>query len=220
MLFHNRQDAGKQLAQHLKTYRNQPDVLVLGLPRGGVPVAYEVARELNAPLDVFLVRKLGVPKQPELAMGAIASGGVRILNQMLIDSLDISKREIEAVAEAEQLELARREQLYRPNLPPLDVQNRTVIVVDDGLATGATMHVAAVALRRQKPRKLIAAVPVSSPQICDPFQLEVDEAICAETPQPFYSVGLWYDKFEQTTDAEVRDLLNRANNQQLSQTNS
>lgn len=219
MLFHDRQDAGKKLAQKLKSYRNQPDVLVLGLPRGGVPVAYEVARELNAPLDVFLVRKLGAPKQPELAMGAIATGGVRVLNNTLIDHLDVSEREIEAVAEAEQIELARREELYRPNLPPLEVENRTVILVDDGLATGATMRVAAVALRKQKPRQLIAAVPVSSPSICDPYTLEVDKAICAETPQPFYSVGLWYDKFEQTSDAEVRELLSRANQQQFSVAN-
>ena len=185
-------------------------MLVLGLPRGGVPVAYEVAKSLNAPLDVFLVRKLGVPNQKEFAMGAIASGGVRILNQEVVESLHISEEAIARVAAQEQRELERREYAYRGERPPLDLGDRTIILVDDGLATGATMHAASIAIRQQQPKQIIAAVPVSAPKTCDKFQVEVDEIICAETPSPFVAVSRWYKKFSQTTDAEVRDLLQRA----------
>jgi putative phosphoribosyl transferase len=215
MLFRDRTDAGQRLAKKLKDYTNRPDVLVLGLPRGGVPVAYEVAKALNAPLDVFLVRKLGVPGHEELAMGAIASGGVRILNEEIVSSLYLSEEAIDRIAAKEQQELERRERVYRGNRPPLDVRDRTVILVDDGLATGATMRAAARSLRQQHPKRIIAAVPVSAPEICKEFKVEVDELICAETPRPFYAVGLWYERFSQTTDVEVRDLLERAADEQF-----
>ena len=210
MLFKNRTEAGQKLAQELKAYANRPDVLVLGLPRGGVPVAFEVAKALNAPLDVFLVRKLGVPGHEELAMGAIASGGVPILNKETVKSLHLSQEAIARTAAQEQRELERREWAYRGKQPPLVLSDRTVILVDDGLATGATMHAAAIAIRQQHPKRIVAAVPVSAPETCDELQLEVDEIICAETPRPFYAVGLWYKEFSQTTDAEVQDLLQRA----------
>ncbi|MEB3830896.1 phosphoribosyltransferase [Phormidium sp. CCY1219] len=214
MLFRDRMHAGQVLARKLRQYANRSDVLVLGLPRGGVPVAYEVAREIDAPLDVFLVRKLGVPHHRELAMGAIASGGVRVLNEDVVNSLRVKQKAIDRVAAEEDKELKRREQAYRGNLPPLDLRDRTVILVDDGLATGASMHVAAIAARQQHPAKLIAAVPVGAPETCDRFRMEVDEIICAETPDPFLAVGVWYDNFSQTTDAEVRKLLDRASHQQ------
>ncbi len=210
MLFRDRTEAGKKLAQKLKAYANRPDVLVLGLPRGGVPVAFEVAMTLNAPLDVFLVRKLGVPGRTEFAMGAIASCGVRILNRKIIEERNISEEAIERAAAQEQRELSRREYAYRGDRPLLDLSDRTVILVDDGIATGATMLAATVAVRQKHPKHLLAAVPVSAPEICHEFQLEVDEIICAETPKPFNSVGLWYENFSQTTDAEVRNLLQRA----------
>jgi putative phosphoribosyl transferase len=206
--------AGQVLARKLRPYANRSDVLVLGLPRGGVPVAYEVAREIDAPLDVFLVRKLGVPHHRELAMGAIASGGVRVVNKDVVNSLRVKEKAIDRVAAEEDKELKRREQAYRGNLPPLDLRDRTVILVDDGLATGASMHVAAIAARQQHPAKLIAAVPVGAPETCDRFRMEVDEIICAETPDPFLAVGVWYDNFSQTSDAEVRKLLDRASHQQ------
>lgn len=210
MLFQDRTEAGQRLAQQLKAYANRQDLLVLGLPRGGVPVAFEVAKALNAPLDVFLVRKLGVPGHEELAMGAIASGGVRILNQEVVENLHISEEIIDRVAATEQQELERREHAYRDDRPPLDLSDRTVILVDDGLATGATMRVAVVAIRQQHPKQIIAVVPVSSPEICDELRVEVDKIICAETPRPFVAVGLWYKKFSQTTDAEVQNLLKQA----------
>ena len=210
MLFRDRSEAGQKLAQKLKAYANRQDVLVLGLPRGGVPVAFEVAQALNAPLDVFLVRKLGVPGQEEFAMGAIASGGVRILNQKVITGLNISSEAIARTAAQEQRELERREYLYRGDRPPLDVRDRTVILVDDGLATGATMHAAAIAIRKKQPKQIIAAVPVSAPEACDKLQVEVDEIICAETPRPFIAVGVWYQNFSQTTDAQVQNLLQMA----------
>ena len=210
MLFQDRTEAGKRLAQKLKAYANRQDVMVLGLPRGGVPVAFEVAKALNAPLDVFLVRKLGVPGHEELAMGAIASGGVRILNKEVVKNLHVTEEAIARVAAQEQRELERREYAYRGERPPLDVGEHTVILVDDGLATGATMHAAAIAIRQQNPKRIVAAVPVSAPETCDELQVEVDEIICAETPKPFLAVGLWYKEFSQTTDAEVRDLLQRA----------
>ena len=214
MLFKTRKEAGQRLTSDLKEYANRPDVIVLGLPRGGVPVAYEVARGLNAPLDVWLVRKLGAPGHEELAMGAIASGDTRILNKDVVRSLDVSKQAIDKVAAKEQQELERREKAYRGDLPPLELRDRTVLLVDDGLATGASMHAAAVALRQHDPKEIVAAVPVAAPETCQEFKIKVDKIICSETPQPFYAVGLWYDKFDQTTDQEVRDLMQRAASQQ------
>lgn len=210
MLFQDRADAGRVLATKLAAFADRPDVLVLGLPRGGVPVAYEVARALRAPLDVFLVRKLGVPGQPELAMGAIASGGVRVLHDNVLKALSITEQEIDAVTAEEAEELDRRERLYRGGRPPLDVRGRTVILVDDGLATGSSMRAAVEALRRMNPLRIVVAVPVGSPDTCGALLEEADEVVCAETPDPFYAVGIWYDDFSQTTDEEVRELLERA----------
>lgn len=210
MIFKDRTAAGQFLAAKLRAYANRPDVLVLALPRGGVPVAFEVAKALNAPLDVFVVRKLGVPGQEELAMGAIASGGVRVLNDELVQGLHLSEAAINGVAAKEQQELERRECLYRDNRPFPTVHGRTAILVDDGLATGATMRAAIVALRQQQAGRIVVAVPVSSPETCRQIQAMVEEIICAETPHPFHSVGLWYDNFSQTTDEEVRDLLKQA----------
>jgi putative phosphoribosyl transferase len=208
--FRDRSDAGQRLAGKLMEYAHQPDLLVLALPRGGVPVAYEVARALDAPLDVFLVRKLGVPGHEELAMGAIATGGVRVLNREVVNMLRIPPPVIDAVAAKEQQELERRERAYRGDRPEPDVRGRTVILVDDGLATGSTMRAAAEALREEGAERLIVAVPVAPPETCGAFQSEVDEIICAITPEPFYGVGMWYEDFTQTTDEEVRDLLARA----------
>ena len=213
VIFRDRTDAGRKLAARLKKYAGRTDVLVLALPRGGVPVAYEVAKELGAPLDVFLVRKLGVPGQEELAMGAIASGGVRVLNEDVISYLGIPGEVIDIVAADERTELERRERAYRNGRPPPDVNGRVVILIDDGLATGSTMRAAAAALRAQKPARIVVAVPVAAPETCEQFKSEVDEVICAVTPQPFRGVGLWYRDFSQTTDEEVRELLARANPQ-------
>lgn len=207
MRFRDRTEAGKQLAEKLLEYRDQPDVLVLALPRGGVPVAFEVAQVLHAPLDVFIVRKLGVPGQEELAFGAIATGGVRVLNQTIIKRFQITPEEVEAVTTVEQDELKRRQRLYRGDRPLPEMRDHTIILVDDGLATGATMHAAVVAIRQQEPARLIVGVPISSPETCAAFQDEVDEIICAVTPEPFYAVGLWYEDFPQVTDAEVHNLL-------------
>jgi predicted phosphoribosyltransferase len=215
MLFRNRTDAGRQLAAKLAAYADRPAVLVLALPRGGVPVAFEVARALHAPLDVFLVRKLGVPGHEELAMGALATGGVRVLNQDVVRALGIPEGEIDAVAAEEQRELERREREYRGNRPAPDVRDRTVILIDDGLATGSTMRAAVAALRQQRPARIVVAVPVGAPDTCDEFRAEADEAVCARTPEPFYAVGLWYDDFSQTTDEEVRQLLQRAAEEQV-----
>ena len=214
MIYRDRTEAGKRLAAQLTDYADRSDVLVLALPRGGVPVAYEVAKALNAPLDIFLVRKLGVPGHEELAMGAIASGGVRVINNNVVDYLRIPRKVIDAVAADEQRELERRESAYRGHRPAPDVRGRTVILVDDGLATGSTMRAAAAALRKQQPARLIVAVTVSSPQTCDEFREEVDEIVCAVTPEPFRGVGQWYEDFSQTTDEEVRDLLERAAHEQ------
>jgi putative phosphoribosyl transferase len=208
--FRDRSDAGRQLAAKLAEYADRPDVLVLALPRGGVPVGYEVARELGAPLDVFLVRKLGVPGYEELAMGAVATGGVRVLNDQVVRALGIPDYVIDAVAEWEEQELARRERLYRGDRPPPDVRGKTVILVDDGLATGAMMNAAVQALREQQPARIVVAVPTASPETCERLKKEVDDVICAVTPEPFYAVGLWYENFSQTTDEEVRELLARA----------
>lgn len=212
--FRDRHDAGRQLAAKLIAYVNQPDVVVLGLPRGGIPVAAEVARALNAPLDAFLVRKLGVPGHEELAMGAIASGGVRVLNEDVVDPLAIPASVIDAVEATERRELARRERLYRGTQPPPQVEDHTVILVDDGLATGSTMRAAARALRQLRPARLIAAVPVGSQSVCASLRDVVDDVVCAEMPDPFYAVGIWYEDFGQTTDAEVQEDLRRASEQQ------
>ena len=207
--FRDRTDAGRRLAVELQEYAKRPDVIVLALPRGGVPVAYKVAQALGAPLDVFVVRKLGLPMHPEFAIGAIASGGVRVLDRETLRRFGVSAEELAAVTAAEERELARREQRYRDGRPFPDVAGKKVILIDDGLATGATMAAAAVALRTQGPAKLIVAVPVSSPETCDAFRSLVDDIVCAVTPEPFYAVGLWYKDFSQTTDEEVHELLAR-----------
>ena len=210
--FADRLEAGKRLADALiaRGYDRKGDLLILALPRGGVPVAYEVARRLDAPLDVFLVRKLGVPGHEELAMGAIASGGVVVLNQAVIDYARIRRDEIERVAEQERAELERREREYRGSQPPPAIEEKTVILIDDGLATGASMRAATEAVRRLKPAALVVAVPVAAPETCKQFRGEVDDVVCAVTPEPFSAVGMWYEDFSQTTDHEVRDLLARA----------
>ncbi len=208
--FRNRREAGRLLAARLDAYANRPDVLVLALPRGGVPVAYEVARALRVLLDIFLVRKLGIPGYEELAMGAIATGGVRVLNDQLVRALHISDQMIEAVAAREQKELVRREHIYRGDRPPRELRGRTVILVDDGLATGATIYAAIKALREQQAARIVVAVPIASPESCEEMRKEVDDIICAITPAPFHAVGLWYEDFSQTTDEEVRDLLARS----------
>lgn len=210
MLFRDRAEAGRMLAKKLMKYAGRPDVLVLALPRGGVPVAYEVARALHAPLDIFLVRKLGLPGREELAMGAIASGGVLVLNNDVVRALNIPEHVMQSVAEEERLELQRRERLYRGDRPAVNVRGRTVILIDDGLATGSSMRAAMAALRQQGPARIVVAVPVGPPETCAEFQGEADEAVCALTPEPFYAVGLWYQNFSQTTDEEVRELLERA----------
>jgi putative phosphoribosyl transferase len=210
MKYRNRTEAGRLLANKLRAYANRADILVLGLPRGGVPVAFEVAQALDAPLDVFLVRKLGVPGHEELAMGAIASGGVRVLNQSVVDNLHIPNKVIDAVAADEQQELERRARLYRGDRPPPDVRQRVVILIDDGLATGSTMHAAARALRSQNPAAIVVAVPVAAEDICKEFRGVVDEVICAYTPEPFFAVSIWYEDFAQTSDEKVRELLVRA----------
>ncbi|MBG1265045.1 phosphoribosyltransferase [Nostoc sp. WHI] len=210
MLFKNRRVAGQSLVKELVAYANRPDVLVLGLPRGGVPVAFEVAKALNAPLDVLVVRKLGVPDQEELAMGAIASGGVRIVNEYIINLVNISDEVIARVTVQEERELERRERLYRGNCPLRDLQGRTVILVDDGLATGATMWAAVVAVRKQQPAQIVIAVPVGVSETCHELKTEVDKIVCLSTPRPFHSVGRWYENFPQTTDKEVRELLAKA----------
>jgi putative phosphoribosyl transferase len=208
--FRDRHDAGRQLADKLRPYANRRDVLVLALPRGGVPVGYEVAEALNVPLDVFLVRKLGVPGHEELAMGAIASGGVRVLNEELVRSLRVPASAVEAITAAEQRELARRERLYRGDRPPPAVRGRTVILVDDGLATGSTMRAAVEALRMEGAAHIVAAVPVGAPATCRELRDLADEVVCAITPEPFFAVGLWYEEFDQTSDREVQTLLAKA----------
>jgi predicted phosphoribosyltransferase len=205
--FRDRAEAGQLLAQQLTLYAGRRDVLVLALPRGGVPVAYEVARALGVPLDVFVVRKLGVPGHKELAMGAIASGGVCVLNDDVVRELRIPRRIIETVVARELLELERRECIYRSDRSAPDVRGRTVILVDDGLATGSTMRAAVAALRRLGPAKIVVAVPTAAPSTCEELRHEADECVCEITPDPFYAVGLWYEDFSQTTDDEVRELL-------------
>jgi predicted phosphoribosyltransferase len=213
-VFLDRADAGRRLATRLSDYANDPDVIVLALPRGGVPVAAEVAEALHAPLDVFLVRKLGVPGHAELAMGAIASGGVRVLNEDVIETVRIPEEVIDQVAEGEAQELERRERLYRGNRPPLDARGKTVILIDDGLATGASMRAAVAGIRRHAPKKVIVAVPVAAPSTCEEIGRQADEIVCALTPEPFLAVGLWYEHFDQTTDEEVREWLERSSRSQ------
>jgi predicted phosphoribosyltransferase len=210
--FRDRTEAGRLLAEKLKCYANRPDVIVLALPRGGVPVASEVARALAVPLDVLIVRKIGMPGQPELAMGAIASGGICVLNEELLQSYPIPTAEIEAVAARELHELERRERTYRGDRPAPDVHGRTVILVDDGLATGTTMRSAVEALKKQHPASVVIAVPVAPASVCEELKKLKDHVVftCLSTPEPFFAVGLWYEDFSQTTDEEVRDLLVRA----------
>ena len=208
--FYDRTHAGRRLAAELAPYANRPNLLVLALPRGGVPVAFMVAEALGAPLDVFLVRKLGVPGHEELAMGAIASGGIRVVNREVVDMLRVPQSAIDAVAEKEQREMERRERAYRGDRPEPVIRGRTVILVDDGLATGSTMRAAVAALHAEHPERLVVAVPVAAQETCDLLADEVDDIVCAITPEPFYAVGLWYQDFSQTTDEEVHELLERA----------
>jgi predicted phosphoribosyltransferase len=208
--FRDRREAGRFLAQKLAAYANRPEVIVLALPRGGVPVAYEVAAALHAPLDVFLVRKLGVPGHEEYAMGAIASGGVRVLNEAVVQALHIPSSAIEAAVAREEQELARRSRAYRGERPPPEVRGRTVILVDDGLATGASMQAAILALRRLQPARIVVAVPTAAPETCEQMRAVAEEVICAMTPEPFHAVGLWYEDFSQTSDEEVGALLAQA----------
>jgi len=210
MLFQNRFHAGQVLAEEVGHYRDRTDVLVLALPRGGVPVAFELAKALRAPLDVFLVRKVGLPGHEELAIGAIANGGVTVINQETVDKLHISEQKVRRLAAKEVVELKRREREYRGSRPAPSVNNRVVILVDDGLATGSTMRAAVAALRQQHPKRLVVAVPVAAATTCNEFRDEVDETICAKTPSPFFAVGMWYDDFEQVTDEEVKRLLAKA----------
>jgi putative phosphoribosyl transferase len=206
MRFRDRFDAGRRLAERLRDeYGGRDDVVVLALPRGGVPVGYELARVLGAPLDVFLVRKLGVPGHEELALGAIAGGGVRVLNDDVVTAVGLSEDELAPLALAEQKELERREQQYRNGREPIELENRIAILVDDGLATGASMRAAAHAVRQHHPKKVVIAVPVAGQRTCDELRSEVDEVVCATTPEPFLAVGYWYEDFTQTTDDEVRD---------------
>lgn len=209
-IFRDRTEAGQRLAQQLLSYAHRPDVLVLGLPRGGVPVAFEIARALQAPLDVMLVRKLGVPGQEELAMGAIASGGRRVLNEEVVQGLGIPQRVIETITAREQQELVRRECLYRDDRPRFEVGGHTVILVDDGLATGATIRAAIAALHQEHPARVVIAVPVAPPSVCQELRAVADEVVCQLTPEPFFGVGAWYKDFSPTTDEEVCRLLERA----------
>jgi predicted phosphoribosyltransferase len=207
--FRDRTEAGQVLAGLLAHYRGRPDVIVLGLPRGGVPVAAEVASGLGAPLDVFVVRKLGVPGHDELAMGAIASGGVRVVNRSVVDGLRIGEDVIEKVAARELKELERRDAAYRDGRPPPDVRGKVVFVVDDGLATGSTMRAAVSALRAQQPSRIVVAVPVGSAATCHELEAEADEVVCARIPADFHAVGQWYQDFSPTTDEQIRSLLSR-----------
>ncbi|HEY9646323.1 MAG TPA: phosphoribosyltransferase [Chroococcidiopsis sp.] len=211
--FQDRTDAGKQLAKLLKRYANRPDVLVLGLPRGGLPVAYEVAQSLNVSLDICLVRKLGVPGHRELAMGAIAADGVRVLNYDIISWLGIPSKTIDDVAARELKELQRRDRLYRGTRPQPQIGDRTVILVDDGMATGATMRAAIAVLQRERPAHLVVAVPVAPPEVCDTCREEVDEVVCLIQPEAFYAIGVWYENFAQLTDQQVHEILARCDRQ-------
>ena len=208
--FQNRIDAGRRLAARLVAYAGRDDVLVLGLPRGGVPVAFEIAMALDAPLDVFIVRKLGLPGHEEFGIGAIASGDVRVVDAAVLRAYDVDPEALERITARERLELDRRERRYRDDRPFPTIEDRVVILVDDGLATGSTMRAAIAALRRKHPSKIVVAVPVGAPETCTAMAQLVDEVVCLDTPDPFYAVGLWYEDFEQTGDAEVHELLERA----------
>ena len=218
--FRDRAAAGRLLAEKLTAYAGRTDVLVLALPRGGVPVAFEVAQALEVPLDVFVVRKLGVPGHEELAMGAIASGGITVLNEDVIQALHPPLRVIEAVAAREFQELGRRERAYRGDRPAIDVHGKVVILVDDGMATGSTMRAAVAALRRLGPARIVVATPAAAPSTCAEIGREADECVCCIMPDPFYAVGVWYEDFSQTTDEEVRELLERAAAQRMAATRS
>jgi putative phosphoribosyl transferase len=211
--FADRVEAGREVAANLRRYAGRQDVVVLALPRGGIPVAFEVAQELGAPLDVVVVRKLGVPEQPELAMGAIASGGVSILNDDVVRAAAVSREAIEEVAAREGEELARRERLYRGQRPPPAIEGKVVILVDDGLATGSTMLAAIRALRRQRPAAIVVAAPIAPPETCEELHGEADDVVCVRTPEPFLAIGAWYERFPQVSDEEIRDLLARADGQ-------
>ena len=213
--FSNRAEAGRLLAEKLDQYAGRDDVIVLGLPRGGLPVAFEVAKRLRAPLDVFIVRKLGVPGFEELAAGAIASGGVRVLNEDVMRSIPNAEQVIESITAKETAELQRREQSYRDGRPAPELRDRIVILVDDGLATGATMHAAVKALRQRGAAKIVVAVPVGPPETCREFEDEADEVVCATAPEFFHAVGQFYEDFSQTSDEEVREILSRAAQEQL-----
>ncbi|MEA2225425.1 MAG: putative phosphoribosyl transferase [Solirubrobacteraceae bacterium] len=208
--FRNRTEAGRLLAERVREYGRRDDVIVLGLPRGGVVVAFEIARALDAPLDVFLVRKLGVPGHEELALGAIATGGTRVLNKQVIESLDIPPQSIEAMDAKERRELERRELAYRAGRPPPDLAGKTAILVDDGLATGSTMLAAIHAARQGDPARVVVAVPVADLGVCEQLRAVADEVQCLSTPRPLRAIGLWYEDFAQTSDHEVRELLELA----------
>jgi putative phosphoribosyl transferase len=208
--FRNRTEAGQMLATTLREFANRDDVVALALPRGGVPVGFEVAKALHASLDVFVVRKLGLPGQEELAMGAIASGGARVLNGELIRALRIPEEVLDQVTREEQRELERREREYRDGRPPIEVGGKTVILVDDGLATGSSMRAAVLALKQKEPAQVVVAVPVAPADSCHELQSVADRVVCAVTPQPFLGVGQWYEDFSQTSDEEVRELLRQA----------
>jgi putative phosphoribosyl transferase len=210
MIFRNRREAGQRLALRLEKYADRSDVIVLGVPRGGIPVAFEVAASLKAPLDIFVLRKLGVPGHEELALGAIGSGGVRVLNSSVIEQLGISELDIAAVTKAETEELHRRERLYRENRPPLDVRGRTVILVDDGIATGSSLLAAVHAIRQMKPAAIVVATPVAPRTTRNRLAKEVDDVVCVEMPEPFYGVGQFYADFSQVSDEEVNELLRRS----------
>ena len=214
-LFSDRRDAGKKLAQKLSAYAHRSDVVVLALPRGGVPVAYEVALALNAPLDIFTVRKLGLPGHEELAMGAIASGGARVINQDVVRTFNIPQGVVEAVAKQELKELERRERAFRGDREMREIHDKTAILIDDGLATGASMQAALMGLRARDPARIVAAVPTAPLETCEALKPLVDEMICATTPEPFYGVGQWYEDFSQVTDEQVQTLLEQASQQVL-----
>jgi len=210
MIFGDRVEAGRHVAERLRAYANRADVIVLGIPRGGVPVAFEVATELNVPLDVFLSRKLGVPGQEELAFGAVATGGVRVLDEELIESVGISKQEIEEITRKARAELERRERVFRGDRPPLDLQGKIAILIDDGIATGASMRAAIRALRQHKPARVVVAIPVAPLSTCHHLRPEVDELVCIHMPESFYAIGQFYADFSQVPDEEVTRLIHRA----------
>jgi putative phosphoribosyl transferase len=214
--FTDRTDAGQFLARKLESFKDRLDLLVLALPRGGVPVAFEVATAIHAPLDVFVVRKLGVPNHEELAFGAIASGGVTVLNNEIIEAVGISKKQINATVEREQIELARRERAYRGDIPSPSRSGASVILIDDGIATGSTMLAAVRALRKENVAEITVAVPVAAAAVCNQLLPEIDSIVCAATPEPFQAVGIWYEDFSQTSDEEVRQLIKRAARQRVS----